>query len=93
MLVEVRGVKYAVERAVIDAAIVGFDVVRDGLGKFEGPLGRRAFLSLTSELVHRAIARTPAPKGPPDEYRTERHIRVVRHLLAKRPRTAKASGA
>lgn len=83
----VNGTRYSVEARVIDAAIVAFDVKRDGLGEFTGEMGRTAFLALTSDLVHRAIARAPIPSTP-DEYRVQRHLRVVRSILAKRPRKA-----
>lgn len=82
--VEIRGTTYEIEQYMLDAMVAAFDLWRDGLGKFAGVLGRAAFLRGTSDIVGRFVA-----ADPHDPYKRERHLRVLRHVLASRPRSTK----
>lgn len=82
----VRGATYGVDVDVLDCLVAAFDVWRDGLGKFAGALGRAAFLRGTSDVVHRSVRITSG-----DPWIVERYLRVLRHVLASRPRSAKSS--
>lgn len=84
----IRGAEHWVEDELLTGAIVAFDVWRDGLGKFTGPLGRAAFLRGTSDVAHRIVSRVAPETRKADPWLAERLTRVLRHVLASRPRSA-----
>lgn len=81
MIVTIRDTAYEVDADLMRALEAAYDVYRDGLGKFSGPLGKAAFMRGTSDIVMRAISPDPS-----DPYKQTRYLKCFRHVLASRPR-------
>jgi hypothetical protein len=84
----IRGVTYAVPTDKLQVGLQMFDLARDGLGRFKGALGRRAFLDMTGRIACTLVSETAQ-----DPYAQKRFLKVLRAHLARSRASAGQSSA